>query len=152
MTLSSSFPKELSRATIAAVRAVSKDVPEFTLRVSRAFQDGWYEPMRVHNARLNAFLAVVSGLRGKTQKRIRRWDSITAYQQAIEQIITDWTDFTIPLYPSPEEGWQALNSLEHGPDIWLSFGKLPDLDLDVKNIRDTRKELQGRKRLHTRAK
>ena len=147
---SSKLLQELGRATLAAVQA-SQDKPEFTKRTSRSFQDGWSEPMMIHHARLTALLSILRGLRGRTQRKVGRWLTFEDYQLAIKQIVLNWTDTVVALSPSPEAAWTTLNGLEHGPDFWLSLNELPAVDTVLANIREVRRELQGRKRLQVRA-
>ena len=90
--------------------------------------------MIVRHARLLALQVTARGIREKTQKLVGKWATAAAYQAVIGPIVTTWTDYTVPLYPSPEEGWGALNLLREGPDFWLSLKEIPSLDLIVKCI------------------
>ena len=142
--------KEIGRATLAAVQA-SQDKPAFSKRTSRAFQDGWSEPMMIHHARQTALLSILRWLRGRTQRKVGRWLGIEDYQIAIRKIVSNWTDTVVALSPSPETAWATLNGLLHGPDFWLSLNELPAVDTVLADIREVRRELQGRKRLQIRA-
>ena len=105
----------------------------------------------VHHARLRSLQAIARGIRGKTQKRTGRWNTVADYQKSIGPIVTTWSNSTVALYPSSEEAWNALNTLPEGPNYWLSLQEIPSLDMVTKCIRDTRSEMQGRKRKQTRA-
>ena len=54
--------------------------------------------MVVHHARLIFLQAVARGIRGKTQKRTGRWNTVAELQSAIEPLVTTWVDNTVDLY------------------------------------------------------